>query len=564
MNAMKIHSHFRWLRVALWIALPVVVFAQAAPPGTPVPVAVDSPIPPAATQPAEVDAAAEVDAPVPGNRVFLIPINTEINDITFRRIRSAIAAARAASCDVIVFEMDTPGGAVGAALDICRAIKDLSDVHTIAWVHREAISAGAMISVACDEIIIASMSKIGDCAPIMISPEGGLQQLGGTEREKISTYIRAEFREAAHRNGYSVALCNAMVMLGPAIYKVWDVSSGQIEFITSKQLYEYGLTDPHAEGKPRTLDQVNQAATDTWRLETEVLEPDRLLTMLTDEAIELGFAQPTKVEDEAALATYTEAGNGVITRIDPTWSELLAAFLTSPVLRGILMLVLLMGFYAEMNSPGIGLPGAVALVALIVLIGAPYVAGMANWVEVLIILLGVGLLFVEIFVIPGFGLAGILGLTCILLGLVLTFAPAEGGDSPMPTIPELQYTWDGLINGVITVLVSMCAALVGIYFISKYYGRIPVVSRLVLEAQQPVETAASAGGNIAEAQRTAVGIAGMKVGDTGVVTAALRPVGRARIDEHMVDVVTLGDHIERDARVRVVEVHGNRIVVEEA
>ncbi|MAE61238.1 MAG: hypothetical protein CMJ49_07760 [Planctomycetaceae bacterium] len=499
-----------------------------------------------------------------GKRVYLIPITTEITDITLRRVESAIEKAKADGCDVIVFEMDTPGGGVGAAVDICRAIRDLTDVHTVAWVHREAISAGAMISVACDEIIIAPMSKIGDCAPIMIGPEG-MQPMGDTEREKISTYIRSEFREASQRVGYPEALCDAMVMrTTSAIYEIWHARTGEVRFIAGHRLTDYGLVDPMTLTVPQSMDEVNAKASMDWRLERLVLDVGQLLTMLTQEAVDYGFAKPELVADEAALAAYTGASNGVITRVEETWSESLAMFLTSPVVRGLLTVVFLLGFYAEINSPGLGFPGVMAVVALLILLGAPYVTGLANWIEVVMILLGVALLLVEMFVIPGFGVAGVAGLVLVFVGMVMTFVPSEGGGGTMPSLPELQGTWDAMLEGMLTMMISLVVAMIGFFVIGRYIGSIPFMNRLVLGMRQQPATVAPMGESIAAAQATAVGMGGTRVGDTGVVSADLRPVGRARFGDALVDVVTQGEQIESGATVRVVEVHGNRVVVEEA
>ena len=480
--------------------------------------------------------------------VYIIEIfDSPINDITVRRIERALGEADRFGARVVVFEMDTPGGQVGSALDICEQIIAIPQ-RKVAWVHPNAFSAGAMISLKFPEIVVSENSRLGDCAVIAVGPQG-LQPLPETERSKLSAPVLTEFRDSARRNGYPEALCEAMVMLSPAVYELRHKRTDQVEYVFTNKLDKYGLTvdedgDPDDEANARS----------DWTIVKEAWPADKLVTLLTEESLEFGFAKAV-VDDDAALLEYLELPGAKIIRFEANWSEQLVAWLTSPFVRGLLTIVLLMGLYSEMQSPGLGLPGAVALAAGALLLGAPYLTGLAEMWEILIILLGIALLAVEVFVLPGFGAAGIAGLVLMFAGLLLTFVPDSGGGGIMPNMPQ---TWAALGEGALTLLISGAVSFVGILILTRYFGAIPVFNRLILAGEtRPIAGGTSAGVG------TGVETPGLNVGDIGHARSDLRPMGRAEFGSHVHDVTTQGGWIASGARVRVVERTGGRIVVEE-
>lgn len=479
--------------------------------------------------------------------IYIVPIRNEITDLTRDFLDRCIIEAEAGGAACIVLDFNTPGGLVSSAIDISTRLKNL-DVHTVAWVNTEAISAGSLISLACDEIIVAPRGKIGDCAAIMIGPEG-LQSLGKTERAKIDSYILAEFRDSARANGYPLQLCEAMVTLGPAIYRIKNDKANEVRYVRETELHEFNLLAPGHKAD-------DEVGASDWVIDRKVLEADKLLTMLSEEALEFGFAKK-QIADETELAAYLGTTVDQVHRFEANWSEQLVAILTSPIVRGLLTILMLMGLYSEMQSPGLGLPGAVALIAAAILFGAPYLAGLASMTELLIVVLGIGLLAVEIFVIPGFGFVGVAGIALVMLGLVMTFVQVEPGPGFMPTLPG---SWDMLSEGVITMFVALAISAVGFYFLTKHFGHLPLFRRLVLSDGVSAGAATSASPS---SPPTATEL-GVNVGDRGTVTAMLRPVGRATIGEKLVDVVSDGQWIEPGKAIRVVAVRGNRIVVEEA
>ncbi len=479
--------------------------------------------------------------------VYILPIHGQINKLTADVLERGLTEARDAGADVVVFDVDTPGGLVSAAIDISGLIKNMRDIHTVAWVNPEAISAGSLISLACDEIVVAPRSKIGDCAAIMVGPQG-LQSLGETERAKIDSYILAEFRDSAQANDYPLVLCESMVTLGPAIYRIRHAADDKVEYVYADQLPKYGLNENDA----NTGDANNASQSEGWKIDKLVLRERSLLTMLDDEAIEYGFATAT-IDTQTELLEHLGVADARVVRHEQNWSEVLVGYLTSPIIQGLLTIILLMGLYSEMQAPGIGIAGAIALLAGAILLGAPYLAGMAQWWEIVLIIVGFGLLATELLVVPGFGFIGITGIMCVFVGLLLSIVPNEIGPGVLPQLPA---TWDALLNGILTLLVAFTLSTIGMAILTRYFGRIPFVSRLMLTGGESTALADAPGDAPDE-----VGI--VNVGDAGLALNDLRPAGRAQFDRRTVDVVTVGPWIESGSGVRVIQIRGNRIVVEE-
>ena len=565
------------------------------------------PVPTAAQDPPAPDFAPDPLAPQAlVVKPYIIILDGMVNEVMQDRLDRQTEHAIANGATVIVLQMDTWGGMVGPALEMCDVIKNLP-VPTIAWVNPKAISAGAMISVACDQIIATERGRLGDCAPI----RGDGKALAKTEREKIETVIREEFRDSARRNGYSLTLSTAMVTLGPAVYQIRHTETGEVRYVFEPELIAYGLRIPKKGEMPAAIKQkapveveqpdqqvpeelrrmfqpggggganepkdekpeaepagdpaapaqdVHQLPFDPgkWKIDRRVLAENQLLTMSQDEAVDLGFVRQI-VRNDRELAKYLNADQSDMARLDANWSEKMVGWLTSPFVRGILTIVLLMALYSEMQAPGLGLAGAVALGAAVILLGAPYLAGLAQAWEIIIVFVGFVLLAVEIFVIPGFGVAGISGLIMIFLGLVLTFVPNEPGPGFLPSLPG---TWSAISDGLFTMLVAGVLSLVGMAILTRYFGKIPVLNRIILTAEQA--SLATAGGETS----AGVGGAGDEVdvhaGDRGAATSQLRPIGRADINNQTFDVVTTGKWIDRGTPIKVVAVRGNRIEVEEA
>jgi membrane-bound serine protease (ClpP class) len=489
----------------------------------------------------------------------VVPIRGEISDVMLDSVRRRVEAARAAGATTIIFELHTPGGLVTSALEICRLIKNLpQELHTVAWVNTNAYSAGAMIAVACQQIVMSPSSSIGDCAPIMVRPTGGLEDLPPAERAKAESPVLQEFRDSAARNGYDPLLLRAMVSVGEEVWWVENTQTGQRRFVTADEKRELlGQTMPFS----------GPSETGIWRLVKSYVHPqtgrevpakqpvdsaNELLTLSQDEAVAYGLASGI-AGDLVSLAERLGLDSAP-TYLEITGWEKFVMWLNSPLVRGVLFVLVLIGAYIEFQSPGLILPGVTAAVALAIFLAAPYAAGLASiWTFVL---LGVGviLLAIEIFIIPGFGIVGLLGIACILVALIGTFVPgepaSEPGQLPLFSWPKLPATWQAIKYGITVLSASIIVAFVGILLLVRYLPQLSLGRRLI--PVNPVGTTLA----VPDAHP---GVA--LVGDIGVVTADLRPGGQARFGQEIVDVCSQGEYVEAGRKVQVIRREGLRIVV---
>jgi len=505
---------------------------------------------------------AEIAAPT----AAILPLHSEITDVTVDSLRRRIDVARNQGAIVIILDMDTPGGLVTSSIAIADLIRSLPDeVKTVAWVNPNAHSGGALVAMACDEIVMARSSRIGDSQVIMGGP-GGVTAVPEDLQPKANTPVLHDFRTSARKNGYSQVLCEALVIPEREVWWVENVKTGVREFVfDDEKVKRLGEDTPGASpGAAENVDTPPPPQPE-WKLvekyydavlemEVPALQPierdNQLLEMSPSEAIAYGFSKGI-VSDEADLRTRYGLGN--IVRVNPLWSELLAHWLTSIYVRGFLLLVIFLSAYVEFHTPGVGLAGLVALIALAVFVGAPYLTGLANVWEIVLIFVGLLLICLELFVIPGFGVAGISGIMMILTGLIATFVPDEPGRSYPQLFPALPTTVYGLKVAVATLVTSMTASLVGMLMLSRFLPRVPVFNKLIPANPTPSEVAVEDGYR---------GMA--RVGDIGQAEGTLRPAGKARFGSVLVDVVTEGEFLGADVMIEVIERRGNRVVVRAA
>jgi membrane-bound serine protease (ClpP class) len=491
-------------------------------------------------------------APSVGAVAAIVTIEDEINDVTFASLKRRVDDVRAAGAKVLILEMDTPGGLVSSAMDICNYLKNITDLKTIAWVKPSAYSAGAMISLSCNEVVMTSASRIGDCAPIVFSPTDGLVELGKTERAKAESPILKEFRDSAHRNHYDPLLCEAMVRQGSEIWWIERVSDKTRKFVlkADKETHLTDKKDPW-----RVIEKMwDPVLKEDVQVRQPIVEDRDLLTLTQSEALAYGFAKAIISNEEELTKHYGFSSS--ILRLTPNWAEITSDFLSSPLIRGILMMLIALGVYAEFNAPGHFVGAGVALVALIFFLGAPYLTGLADVWEILLVFIGVILLGVEIFVIPGFGVAGIAGILFILVGFIATFVPSEPG--PL-VIPRLPGTWLGLQTGLQVVFGGLGAAIFGMWILNKYLPSMPGARHLFLTPLPSPST----GGAVTTTSAATPNAGALARGDIGETITRLRPAGKALFGGRRVDVITQGQMVDDGRAVEVIEVAGNRVVVRE-
>ncbi len=495
-------------------------------------------------------------------RGAIIPIRIEINDVTTASLRRRIDEAKVAGAEVIIFEMNTPGGMVSSALDISHLIKNLTDIKTVAWVNTQAHSAGALISVACDEIVMAPSSTMGDVQVIFGSPMGA-QAVDEDLQPKVNTPILADFRASATKNGYDHVLCEAFVIPDREVWWIEHKETGQREFVFRRQKIKRvgGETEENDGSFTRKL--LSLASPEAkWKLvetyqdvlsgrEVEARQPivpgTQLLEMSASEAHAYGFSEGI-ASAEGELQTRYDLS--ALDRLELTWSENVTLWMTSMYVRGFLLIVIFLGVYVEFNTPGVGVPGLVALICLAIFAGAPYLTGLANVWEIALIGIGFLLIALEIFVIPGFGIAGISGIVFVLVGLTATFVPDDPGKFFPLHIPQFVGAMQAIKTGALTVTAALSLSLLGMFMLSRHLPQMAMMNSVF--PQNP--TAA----DVAPADHYHGAV---RVGDLGRSEGPLRPAGKARFGEVLADVVSEGDFVDPDTPVEIIERRGNLVVV---
>ena len=482
--------------------------------------------------------------PAEVTKAFVIPIHGPITNTTFKSVRRKVIRCKTAGAKLVVFDMDTPGGRTDAMEAITEQILDeLPGVTTVAYVNRDAYSAGAIISLACHEIAMAPRAVIGDAMPILIGAQGQPVPLPKALRAKIESYVLAEVRLLAQERGHNQALCEAMVTLDMELWLIRNAKTRELNVVEAEK---WRGKLPGAPGDDTAgLFGTNDTA---WEYVRRIHREDKLATLTTDEALSAGLARYF-FKDTAALKEHYNVV-GELVALEDNWSEEVVAFLTSQAMMAFLIFVGILCAYVEINSPGFGIPGAVAILCFAIVFGSQYLAGMAQFWEIALFFVGVVLLLVEVLVIPGFGVAGIAGILCCfaaLLAMLVANAPTE-----LPW-PDTKGAWAMFTTGVLWLMATFVGAMVAGVVLGRYLHRVPLAGRLVLAAPDARDTAPTS----EEAP-----IRHIRPGQTGSVIQTCRPGGKGDIGGELADAIAEGAFVEAGSEVTVLRVEGNRVVVE--
>lgn len=450
--------------------------------------------------------------------VFVMRISGDVDPGMAAFVKRCVDTVSGQGGSTLVLEMDTFGGRVDAALDIVDTLINVSDFRTVAFVTNKAISAGALIALSCNRLFMKPNTTIGDCAPIMMSKEGP-KMMG----EKFQSPLRAKFRALARKNGYPEVLAEAMVTADMAVYRVE---------IDGKS--EYMDDDHYNDLTEKQKKKITSKKT--------VVPKGELLTMDDVEARDLGFSTAS-IENVRQMMDKLDIDASEIRHIEESWSETLVRFIggISPIL-----LVLGLGaLYTEMKAPGFGVPGITGIVLLALVFFHQYLVGMADYTELLIILIGLALLAIEIFVLPGFGIAGISGMLCIFLGMLLSFQDFVIPDPDMPWQLDLMIDNLTMIAGAF-----ICAFIIGL-----------VVLRYVFPKMSVVVKGPYLDATLKDFHADSDQIREIAVGNTGTVKTFLRPSGKIRIGNKVIDAVSEGEYMERGTQIVISRIDGNRVIV---
>ncbi len=422
---------------------------------------------------------------LPSGPVFVVPIEGTIDNVLSQYVQRAVYDAEAEGAALIIFDIDTFGGLVDAA-DAIRKTILRAEPTTVAFIDRNAASAGALISYANDRIVMVPGASIGAATVV----QGGT---GEAAPDKYQSYMRGLMRSTAEANGRDPRIAEAMV-------------------------------DENLE-----VEGVSRAG--------------QVLTLSAEEARRLGVADAIMSDVEAVVA---QAGldQASLVAHQATVTERVLRFLSSPVLQSLLMLMMMGGLYFELQTPGVGFAGGIAGIGAALFFAPHYMMGFVESWELVLFGIGVVLLLAEIFVIPGFGVAGISGLLLVVGSLFAALVGNIGFQFPPA---------EALASAIATMAVTLLLLVALMFSLGRYLPSSERFNHLVL-APELSSMSGYVSADTVEALK----------GRRGVTLTPLRPSGSAEIDGDRVDVIAASEFIAAGTPVQVVRVRGSRVEVRRA
>lgn len=424
----------------------------------------------------------------PFQKIYVFKIHEEIAPPAVKTTRDALEMADSNHADLLIVDLDTYGGMVDAADEI-RTLLLNAKMPVWAFIENNAASAGAFISLACDSIYMKPGSTIG--ASTVVNQEG--EKVG----EKYQSFMRSRMRSTAEQNGRNPDIAEAMVEAQKTIPGVVD--SGRVVSLTVK------------------------------------------------EAIQLGFCEGEFSSIEALLDYYQikdyklyQHNESLITHI--------VKFFMRPYISGLLITAIVLGIFFELKTPGIGFPTMVAVLAAILYFVPLYLEGLAAYWEIALFAVGIVLLIIEIFFIPGFGIVGVLGASFVFFSLVLALVKAVPNTGPIP-LPNTE----SLLKAVLTVIISMFSA----FAVILIFGRSALHSRMFKRVEvKTVQTKTK--GYVAN-----VMLSQAMIGKEGTALSNLRPGGNIEIENDIYEALAVIGFIERGSTVRVTGIDNFILLVEQ-
>ncbi len=455
-------------------------------------------------------------------RPVLIEFKGPIDWKLAKFFRSRIAQAKSYGADLIVIEIDSPGGLKSESLSLAELIRDIDWAYTVAFVPREALSGAALITFGCDELLVGELARLGDIGVIQYDPQLFAFRFAPA---KIQSVLIRQARDLAASKGRSPELAEAMINKDFFVYQ--RQNNGTIEF--------------------KGVESTAERPAGRWELVAESRKG--FLTINGVRARELGLAAGFANSREEVAE---EVGFDIaITRIlKPTPTDAAVYYLNHPVGTGLLIIIGLIAFFTEISAPGIGVGGLIAGLCAVLFFWSRFLGGTSGWLEILLFAMGLIFLMMELFVIPGWGISGIMGL---LLTIASIFMASQ--DFVMPSNAR---QWNQFLTSLLMLLCSGAVFAVGASFIIKHFGYIPVFNRLML---QPPDEGEIEPGSLAIGKPVPATHPSVSAGDWGRAESLLRPAGRAVFAGRSFDVVSDGEFIEAGRQVKVISIHGNRIVV---
>lgn len=417
-------------------------------------------------------------------KVYTFKIDNNIDPAMNRRVKVAMEEAGRLESDLIFIEMDTYGGAVTDADEIRTRILE-SKTPVYVFINKDAASAGALISIACDSIYMAPGASIGAATVV-----NGVD--GAAAPDKYQSYMRSMMRSTAEAKGRDPKIAEAMV---------------------DEKIEVEGISDAGS-----------------------------VITFSVSEAMKYGFCEGEFGSIEEILQSQGIRNAELIAYEENTVDKIIAFFL-SPAISGVLILIIIGGIYFELQTPGIGFPLLAAIIATLLYFIPYYLNGLAdNW-EILMFVIGVILLAVELFVIPGFGIFGVLGIIMILGGLVLGMLPNQ--DFNFDFVPASQ-----LFGALLTVILAALASVGLVFWLTPKVNEWGAFRTITLSTTQ----------DRSQGYTSSIYSENLK-GKIGTVHSRLRPSGKVEIEGEIYDAYSRGEFLEQGEKIMVISTEGTSLRV---
>lgn len=487
-----------------------------------------------------------LDGPNTVGHIYIGGHDKHINEVTWLYVKSALEYYRETQPIFVILEINTPGGEVFAAQQISDALKNLDyidSIPVIAIIDNWAISAGAMLAYSCRFIAVVDSAIMGAAEPVY---QKGMEIESAPE--KVTSALRADMATRAAFFDRSALIAKAMV--DKDLIVVWR----------------------HGEGEPLQLESEDQIITTGPNPDIVITRKGKLLTLDAKEMMKFDVAEiylgrpkaPPLTPEERAVgfwptsksflwqdSFFAQIPNATIDAYQMGWRLELFSFLTNPVVQSLLVLGLMLGFYLEIMTPGFGWAGSIALACVALIVLSSFSGTAVQWLEVVVLGVGILLLAIEVFAIPGFGFVGVLGLLFIAGGIISLVLPEIG-------------TLDSLINeGALTAaghyFIEKLAWLAGTFIIGFIFiivfsrfviPKFAIFNRLVSQGEQ---TGFVAGAEVEELP---------PIGSLGAALSPLCPAGKALFSSKVYDVTSRGVFIKKGVEVVVVAIDNGRLIVD--
>ncbi|MDQ2657222.1 MAG: ATP-dependent Clp protease proteolytic subunit [Bacteroidota bacterium] len=416
-------------------------------------------------------------------KVLIMEIKDVIDPRMNRYVELALLDAEATQTDIVIIEMDTYGGVLTDAKEIVDKIMHFKKPVWV-FINSDAASAGALISIACDSIYMAPGASIG--AATVVDGQGDKAP------DKYQSYMRSIMRSTAEENGRDTRIAEGMV------------------------------------DEDIVIDGIKEAG--------------QIITFSTSEALEHGFCE-ARVESIQEILERNHVKDYTIRTFELGLTERIISIALNPFISSILILIIIAGIYFEMQTPGLGFAGLAALVALVFYLVPYYLNGLAaNW-EIIVFFVGLGLIAVEIFVLPGFGVAGVSGIVLTVGSLFLIMINNDAFDFEFVPKNDLVYALTAAVGGTLGGMILLFVA----------GSKLP-------------ETRFFRHVALTDTQDRSEGYVSFQLGEPlmgkkGIAETVLRPSGKVLIDDKMYDATTRGEYIQKGQAVEVISEEGSSLKV---